>query len=140
MLAAFCDIINTQSVSSFAIFYSHAFVDGFVTIDMQKKFNEKNAINSVKNLIIMFGIGKIPSEEDSPNKGASVLIDYVDDNGGTYTPAHYAVGICNLYNGNVVYGDSKGCESPLRINETIDTILHNFVDRNISCSIKTLPF
>ena len=52
---------GTQSVSSFAIFYSHAFIDGFVTIDMQKKFHEKNAINSVKNLIILFGIGKIPS-------------------------------------------------------------------------------
>ena len=88
----------------------------------------------------MFGIGKIPSEEDSPNKGASVLIDYVDDSGKTYTPAHYAIGICNLFNGDVVYGDSKGWEAPLRINETIYTILHNFVDRNLSCSIKHCHF
>ena len=80
------------------------------------------------------------SEEDSPNEGASVLINYVDANGKTYTPAQYAVGICNLSNGNVVYGGLKGWEVPLRINETIDTILHNFVDCNLSCSIKHCHF
>ena len=50
LLAAFCDIINTQSVSSFAIFYSHAFIDGCVTIDVQKKFHEKMQLIALKIL------------------------------------------------------------------------------------------
>ena len=40
----------------------------------------------------------------------------------------------------IVYGDSKGWEAQLRISETIDTILHNFVDCNLSCSIKHCHF